>query len=147
MTALPLFGLCDIICLCARVHLKTLMITTDGFVGHHEHSLNLNYDNLSNIKNVIIDLSISLWIISSEHLNLSCDLLFVRKKLNSTSHQQSWTKLGGKCDTALKNGHSLVCLSKKRLTSAYFPLPPNPMLVKKRPKGCTVVFTTLSTLL
>ena len=39
------------------VHLKTRMITTDGFEGHHDHSLNFNYEDLSNIKNVIIDLS------------------------------------------------------------------------------------------
>ena len=112
------------------VHLKTLMITTDGFEGHYDHSLNLNYENLSNIKNVIIGLSISLWIISSEHLNLSCDLLFLRQKLNSSSHPQSWIKLVG------KNGHSLICLCDKRLTSPYLPPSPNPMLVTKPSKAC-----------
>ena len=48
--SVSLFGLCDVICLYIRsVHLKTV-ITTDGYEDHHEHSLSLNYDNLSNIQ-------------------------------------------------------------------------------------------------
>ena len=85
--------------------------------GHYDHSLNFNYDNLSNIKNVIIGLSISLWIISSEHLNLFCDLMFLRQKLNSASHPQSWTKLVGKMVIP-----SFVCVIKDNF-SILAPLP------------------------